>query len=110
MSDFDKKLNRHVEKVLELKRNAQNRQLTLEELKQIDLSMGFTEKEWDSLMHKADKSAELAQSHFYYRNYHEAYQSAENAVSINPYHTQALIIMAESALKIYQAEDDDDFL
>lgn len=109
MDTFDKKLNKHIDKMLEIQRKQDDKALTLEELKEIDMSLGISEKEWEAMMQKAEKSAELAQSHFNYGNFREAYSTAETAVSINPYQTKAHIVMAESALKIYLTEDDDDF-
>ncbi len=110
MSDFDNKLDKHVEKVLEMKRNIDKRQLTLAELKEIDLSMGITEQEWDTMMNKANTDAELAQSHFKYNNFQDAFKTAEAVTMVNPYHAKAHLVMAEAALRIYQTEDDDDFI
>ncbi|NOZ34547.1 MAG: hypothetical protein GXO80_04525 [Chlorobi bacterium] len=110
MSEFDNKLNRHIDKVIALQNSERDRMLSLDELKELDLSLGMTENEWKMMMEKADKNVELAQNHFYYKNYRDAYSVAESAVSVNPYLTQALIIMADSALKIYETEDDEDFL
>lgn len=110
MSSFDEKLNKHIDKVIAIQQSEQEKMLSLEELKEIDMSLGVTEEEWEQMMEKAKKEAALAQNHFYYKNYNDAYSTAESAVSINPYLTQALILMAESALKIYETEDDEDFL
>lgn len=110
MSSFDEKLNKHIDKVIALQHREQEKMLSLEELKEIDMSLGVTEEEWEQMMEKAKKDTGLAQNHFYYKNYNDAYTTAESAVSINPHLTQALILMAESALKIYETEDDEEFL
>ncbi len=110
MSSFEKKLNKHIDKVLALQKSEEEKMLSLEELKEIDMDLGVTEEEWEQMMEKAKEEEKLAQNHFYYKNYKDAYTTAESAVSINPYLTQALILMADSALKIYETEDDDDFL
>ena len=110
MSSFEKKLNKHIDKVLALQKSEEEKMLSLEELKEIDMGLGVTEEEWEQMMEKAKKEEKLAQNHFYYKNYKDAYTTAESAVSINPYLTQALVLMADSALKIYETEDDDDFL
>ncbi len=110
MNSFDDKINKHTEKVIALLNDERERMLSLEELKELDISLGMTEEEWDLMMQKADKNVELAQNHFYYKNYRDAYSTAESAVSVNPYLTQALILMADAALKIYETEDDEDFL
>jgi len=110
MSNFDDKLNKHIDKVIALQNKEREKMLTLEELKEVDLSLGVTEEEWEQMMQKADNELKLAQNHFYYKNYKDAYSTAESAVSINPHLTQAIVLMADSALKIYETEDDDDFL
>ncbi len=110
MSNFDEKISKHTEKVLALLNDERERMLSLDELKELDLSLGMTEDEWKMMIEGANKNVELAQNHFYYKNYRDAYATAESAISVNPYLTQALIIMADSALKIYETEDDEDFL
>ncbi|RLD52091.1 MAG: hypothetical protein DRI94_04160 [Bacteroidetes bacterium] len=110
MSSFDDKITKHTEKVIALLNDERERMLSLDELKELDLSLGMTKDEWDNMMEQADKNVDLAQNHFYYKNYRDAYSTAESAVSVNPYLTQALILMADAALKIYETEDDEDFL
>lgn len=110
MEDFDSKMNKHISKVLELQRSQETRPLSLEELKELDLSLGMTESEWEALMKKADEHSETAQSHLNYNNYTEAYKAADFAVSINPYHEKALLIMAQAAIGKYEADDKDEFL
>jgi LemA protein len=110
MSTFEDKLNKHIDKVLDFQRNQEEKMLSLEELKEIDKSLGVTEEEWMQMMAKADNEAELAQEHFYYKNFSDAYKTAESAILINPHLTKALIIMADAALKIYETEDDEEYL
>lgn len=110
MGSFNEKLNKHIDKVITLQNSKREDMLSLEELKEVDLSLGVTEKEWEQMMQKADKEVTLAENHFYYKNYREAYSTAESAISINPHLTKAIILMADSAFKIYETEEDDDFL
>ncbi len=110
MSSFDDKLNKHIDKVIALQNSKRDGMLSLEELKEVDLSLGVTEEEWEQMMQKANKEVTLAQNHFYYKNYKDAYSTAESAASINPHLTEARVLMADAALKIYETEDDDDFL
>jgi LemA protein len=110
MDSFEDKLNRHIDKVLEIQQNKETKPLTLEELKEVDLSLGMTEEEWEALMKRADDNANTAQSHFLYKNYSEAYKLAEQAVAINPYQEQAMLVMANAAIGIYEEDDEDDFL
>ncbi len=110
MDQFEDKLNRHIDKVLELQRNKETKPLTLEELKEVDMSLGMTEEEWIALMQKAEDSVQVAQSHLQYNNYIEAYKAAETAASINPHHEGALLVLANSALGKFEADQKDEFL
>jgi len=110
MDQFEDKLNKHIDKVLELQRNKETRPLTMEELKEVDLSLGMTEEEWQAMMQKAEEYVQMAQSHIQYGNYIEAYKAAESAVSINPYHEQALLVLANAALGKFESDQKDEFL
>lgn len=110
MGSFENKLDKHIDKVISLQNSQRERMLSFEELKEVDLSLGVTEEEWDKMMKKADDEVKLAQNHFYYKNYKDAYLTAESAISINPHLTQARILLADAALKIYETEDDEDYL
>lgn len=110
MDQFEDKLNKHIDKVLELQRNKETKPLSLEELKEVDLSLGMTEEEWDAMMQKVDEYVQMAQSHMKYGNFVEAYKAAENAASINPYHQEALLLLANASLGKYEADQKDEFL
>jgi len=110
MDDFEGKLNKHIDKVLELQRNKESKPLTLEELKEVDLSLGMTEEEWEALMQKVEENVQVAQSHMQYNNFVEAYKAAETAISINPYHQGALLVLANASLGKYEADQKDEFL
>lgn len=110
MGTFDEKLNKHIDKVIALQNTEKEKMLSLEELKETDLSLGVTEEEWQQMMQKADDELKLAHNHFYYKNYKDAYSTAESAVSINPHLTEATILMADTALKIYETEDNEDYI
>ncbi len=110
MEKFEDKLNKHIDKVLEIQRNKETKPLSLEELKEVDLSLGMTEEEWDALMQKVEEHVQLAQSHMQYNNFLEAYKEAETAASINPYHQGALLVLANAALGKYESDQKDEFL
>ncbi len=110
MDDFEDKLSKHIDKVLELQRNKEIKPLTLDELKEVDLSLGMTEEEWTALMQKVEENVQVAQSHMQYNNFIEAYKAAETAISINPYHEGALLVLANAALGKYEADQKDEFL
>lgn len=110
MSLTDENLDILVNQMLKLQEENKEKELTLEELKEIALTVGVKEFEWTEMMENAEKNAVLAKKHFDFKNYQDAYETALKTISINPYHTQALIIAADSALKIYEAEDKDEYL
>lgn len=110
MSITDENLQILVSQMLKLQEDYQNKALTLEELKEVALSAGIKEFEWNEMMENADKNSEVAQKHFFFKNYQDAYETALKTIAINPYHTQAMIIVADSALKIYETEDKDEYL
>ncbi|MFN8259075.1 MAG: LemA family protein [Bacteroidales bacterium] len=110
MDSFEEKLNKHIDKVLEIQRNKETKPLTLQELKEVDLSLGMTEEEWDALLKKAEDQVKLAQNHLSYGNFQEAYKAADLAVSINPYHQEALLILAMASLGKYESDEKDEFL
>lgn len=110
MEQFEDKLNKHIDKVLELQRNKETRPLSLQELKEVDFSLGMTEEEWNVMMQKADEYVQVAHSHIQYGNFIEAYKAAESAVSINPYHQEAILVLANSALGKYESDQKDEFL
>lgn len=110
MENFEDKLNRHIDKVLEIQQNRESKPLTLDELKEVDLSLGMTEEEWEALLKRADENAALAQSHMSYGNYAEAYKTADQAIAINPYQESALIVLANASIGIYENDDKEEYL
>lgn len=110
MSLTDENLDILVNQMLKLQEENKEKELTLEELKEIALTVGVKEFEWTEMMENAEKNAVSAKKHLDFKNYQDAYETALKTISINPYHTQALIIAADSALKIYETEDKDEYL
>jgi LemA protein len=110
MDQFEDKLNKHIDKVLELQRQKETKPLSLQELKEVDLSLGMTDEEWDAMMQKVEDYVQMANSHMQYGNYIEAYKAAESAVSINPYHQQGLLLLANAALGKYESDQKDEFI
>ncbi len=106
----DTKLQKYIKKLLEIQEENKNKPLKLSELREIALSGGIEEFEWDEMMQQADKNVKVAQNHFFYKNYQDAFDTAVETLNINPYHTQALIIASDAALKIYETEDDEKYL
>jgi LemA protein len=83
------------------------RPLTLSELKELAISMGMSEEEWDQLQLKAEKSLKLAQNHLAARNFDEAIREAEKATSINPYLANSNSILAKSYQMLWLEDQTD---
>ncbi|MBN2664842.1 MAG: LemA family protein [Bacteroidales bacterium] len=106
----DIKLQNYIRTLLQIQEQNKNKPLKLEELKQVAISGGIPEFEWDEMMREADKNADIAQNHFYYQNYQDAFEASILALNMNPYQSKALITASDAALKIYETTNDDDFL
>jgi len=65
MGSFETKLDKHINKVIALQNSQREKMLSLDEIKELDLSLGVTEEEWKKMMQKAEAEVKLAQSHFY---------------------------------------------
>ena len=104
------KLQNYIRTLLQIQEQNKNKPLKLDELKQVAISSGIPEFEWNEMMREADKNAEIAQNHFYYQNYQDAFETSIMALNLNPYQSKALITASDAALKIYETTDDDDFL
>lgn len=112
MENFDEKVQRHIEKVMAAQ--AQQKEESevispvesLKKLKEIDMELGMTEQEWDKFMEEAEERISLADTHFGRQNYKAAYNAAEWAISVNPFHKKGLVILVLAALKIYEESKD----
>lgn len=81
------------------------RPLTLDELRELAISMGMSDEEWDILQNKAHVHLKLAEDHLKARNFEQAIQDAEKATSINPYIPNGNSILAK-AYHMLWLEDD----
>lgn len=74
----------------------EERPLTLAELKELAISMGMSEEEWDQLQLQAIDHLNTAQKHLNARNFDDAIASAEQATAINPYLKNSNSVLAKS--------------
>lgn len=79
----------------------EERPLTLSELKELAISMGLNEEQWEALLVKAQKHLKLADDHLKARNYKEAISEGEQAVAINPYLTNVNAILAKAYMMMW---------
>ena len=77
------------------------RALTLDELKELAVSMGVTEEQWQALLVKAQKHLRLADDHLKARNYKDAIAEGEQAVAINPYLMNCNAILAKAYMTMW---------
>lgn len=74
------------------------RPLTLDELKELALSMGLTEDGWNDLQKKAVNHLKAADDHLRVRNWDDAILEAEQATAINPYIENGNAVLARAYL------------
>lgn len=110
MSYSEDKFKDHIQQVVQSTEYDPNRALTLSELKELALSMGLSESEWDELLQKAESSLVSALAHMKVENYTDAIQSAEEATSINPYIKDGNAILAQCYLKLAFVEKNNQLL
>ena len=83
-----------------------DRPLTLDELKELAISMGLTDEDWDKLLIEANQNLLAAEKHLAARNFVDAVSAAEKATAINPYIKNGNSILAQAYLM--QWIDDED--
>ncbi len=77
------------------------RPLTLDELKELAISMGVTEEGWQGMLVNAQKHLKLADDHLKARNYKDAVIEGEQAVAINPYLSNCNAILAKAYMMMW---------
>lgn len=110
MSYSEEKFRDHIRTMVEKSQVDSDRPLTLEELKELALSMGLSDSEWDSMLLKADESLELSKKHLAVKNYLNAVESAEEATSINPYIRDGNAVLAQAYYQLSILEKNDEYL
>ena len=110
MSYSEEKFRDHIRLMVEKSQVDSNRPLTLAELKELALSMGLNDSEWDNLLLKADESLELAKKHLGVKNFLNAAESAEEATSINPYIKDGNAVLAQAYYQLSILEKNDNYL
>lgn len=101
MDAFDEKIKRHLEKVAEAQMNADDGALTLTDLKELNMSLGVTEDEWEKLMNKAKECIVLAKNHLQYRNFKDAIESVDQALALNPFIKEGNGVKAKASLMLW---------
>lgn len=83
------------------------RPLNLSELKELAISMGVSEEEWDEMQAKAHVHLKLAQGHLKARNFNDAIADAEKATEINPYLPKSNSVLSKSYQMLWLEDEDE---
>ncbi|MBK9193080.1 MAG: LemA family protein [Crocinitomicaceae bacterium] len=104
MENYEDKLAAQVKAIVEageVDNSIGERPLTLDELKELAISMGLNEEQWQALLVKAQKHLKLADDHLKARNYKDAISEGEAAVAINPYLVNCNAILAKAYMMMW---------
>ncbi len=104
----EEKFKAHIRTVVEQSEGdtLEERPLTLDELKELAISMGMSEEEWNALQQKAHIHLRSAEKHLKARNFDEAISEAEKATSINPYLANGNSVLAKSYQMLWLEDDN----
>ncbi len=105
MEDYNEEQFRtHIAEVVaanEMDNSMEERPLTLAELKELAISMGLTDEEWEKLLLKANTHLKSADDHLAARNFVEAIEEGKKATGINPYISNGNAVLAKSYLMLW---------
>ncbi|MFT7344598.1 MAG: tetratricopeptide (TPR) repeat protein [Lentimonas sp.] len=110
MSHEEKQLEEHLKKVIQSQQIDSNRPLSALELKELALSLGLTDKEWDKLLLKSQENLELALNHLSVENYTSAIECAREALAFNPHIKDGNSILARSLWLLGNETNNDQLL
>lgn len=112
MTYNEEKFKEHIKAVVEAsyadEDTLQERPLTLSELKELAISMGLTDEEWDKLLEKANTHLKAADDHLKKRNFTEAIAEAEKATAINPYISNGNAVLAKAYMMLWLESHNDE--
>ncbi len=108
MQDYnEQKFQETIKSLVDATETDLDRPLTLDELKELALSMGMTDSEWANLLRQADKDLDTAELHLKARNYVDAVSFADKATAVNPYIKDGHSILAQSYLMQFMDDHDE---
>jgi LemA protein len=108
----EEKFKEHIKAVVEASQastteSMEDRPLTLAELKELAVSMGMTEEQWNKLQAKAHEHLKSADDHLKARNHRESIAQAEKATAINPYINNGNAVLAKSYMMLWLQTHED---
>jgi LemA protein len=95
------RLDEYVGKLLQIQRQRQEAPLSLEELKEVALSVGMTEDDWRASQEAFEDHLRKGRSHVQAQNYLDAAKELEQAAVLNPYHEEVLVLAAQSHYELF---------
>lgn len=108
----EEKFKEHIKTVVEASQQTddtlEERPLTLAELKELAVSMGMTEDQWNDLQKKAHEHLKAADDHLKARNFRESIAEAEKATAINPYIKNSNAVLAKSYMLLWLQTHEDE--
>ena len=111
MDYHEEKFKEHIKAVVEASQQSdetlEERPLSLAELKELAISMGMTEEQWDKLQKKAHEHLKAADDHLKARNFREAIAEAEKSTAINPYIENGNAVLAKSYMMLWLQTHED---
>lgn len=112
MNYSEEKFKEHIKAVVTASQSSddtlEERPLTLSELKELAISMGMTEEEWNELQKKAHEHLKAADDHLKARNFREAITEADKATAINPYIKNSNAVLAKAYLMLWLETHEDE--
>lgn len=103
----DKIVEEYIGKMIQVQRDRENAPLSLEELKEVALSVGMSELDWRASQEQCANHIEVGQEHLRKNNFPKAIQELEGAVALNPYHLEALSGLALAYSRRYAESGDE---
>jgi len=98
------KLSQFIETLYNIQKQNIDIELSDQKLKELALSAGFTQSDWEYFEREFNDIIERAKNHFQYKNYKLAIDELENAIKIKPTNTTALDLLAQSYYYLYQEQ------
>jgi tetratricopeptide (TPR) repeat protein len=109
MADTDKLTQAYIQKMMDIQQAQQQRLLTEDELKQVALSTGMTEEDWETVQASFQAHYDRGKGFMNHGNWEDAIQELEQAVTINPHHFKASNQLLQAYLLRYERKGDMDY-
>jgi hypothetical protein len=96
-------LQAYMEKMLEVQKQREESYFTAKELKEIALSVGMSEADWQAAQKTLEMHVKNGDAHLALRNYVDALAQYEEAIKLNPCEEKALCGAAKSAYELFSS-------